>query len=328
MNKPNALNIKCIVVKRFFEFYAEEKAAAIVAITKYLGCEVSKLTSFCRYDEQSELSFEINNAKEQNFLPILIILGGTADTLKCLQVTNQIVFATYATSDFLLDFPNFRFGVLPINLSTVPEPEYITRNSLSNSNMNLICNEIANNFNLKLSATINYSVNANSTGKYTTDYLTEYKKLLSETAFSVQLNPEYLIQEAQSKPNEFVSINYLDDNIIEIIKNTKITNLYYIDIGLSIFFKDTKQTDVLKFEIFQNNPSQWKVIYKDQLIGFTSYYSLVSAGINPNKPTSNYYERILQYMENAANAIYIQYGKQGDSNCFDEFFKNYEFEVI
>ena len=32
-------------------------------------------------------------------------------------------------------------------------------------------------------------------------------------------------------------------------------------------------------------------------------------------------------MENAANAIYIQYGKQGDSNCFDEFFKNYEFEL-
>ena len=106
-----------------------------------------------------------------------------------------------------------------------------------------------------------------------------------------------------------------------------ITNLYYIDIGLSIFYRETSQTNVLRFEVIPNNLSIWKVLYKDQLIGYTSYYSIVSAGVNPNRPTSNYYERVLQYMENAANAIYIQYGKQGDSNCFDDFFRNYEFKV-
>ena len=236
---------------------------------------------------------------------------------------------TYATSNFLLDFPNCNLGVLPINLSTVPVPEYISRNSLSNANMNIVCKELAKNLGLTLSATINYSVNANSSGKFTMDYLTEYKKLLDETTFSVQVNPEYLIMEAKKKPLEFFSINYIDDTILDKIKEDNITNLYYIDNGLSRFFRISEQKDTLRFQVFENNNAFWKVIYKDQLVGYTSYYCLASGGINPNKPIdSDYYQRILQYIENAANAIYIQYGKQGNSDCFDDFFNNFKFEVI
>ena len=326
---PNAFNIKCIVVKRLYEFYAEEKDAAIKGITKYLGCAIAKRTVFTRYDVQSDLNSAIVEAKEEGFLPILIILGGTDDTLKCLQVTKEIVFATYATSNFLLDFPNCNSGVLPINLITVPVPEYISRNTLSNANMNIVCKELAKNLGLSLSATINYSVNANSSGKFTMDYLTEYKKLLDETTFSVQVNPEYLIMEAKKKPLEFFSITYIDDTILDKIKEDNITNLYYIDNGLSRFFRISEQKDTLRFEIFENNNAFWKVIYKDQLVGYTSYYCLASGGINPNKPIdANYYQRILQYMENAANAIYIQYGKQVNSDCFDDFFNNFKFEVI
>lgn len=329
MTVPNAFNIKCIVVKRLYEFYAEEKDAAIKGITKYLGCAIAKRTVFTRYDVQSDLNTAIIEAKEEAFLPILIILGGTDDTLKCLQVTKELVFATYATSNFLLDFPNCNLGVLPINLSTVPIPEYISRNSLSNANMNIVCKELAKNLELTLSATINYSVNANSSDKFTMDYLTEYKKLLDETTFSVQVNPEYLIMEAKKKPLEFFSINYIDDTILDKIKEDNITNLYYIDNGLSRFFRISEQKDTLRFQVFENNNAFWKVIYKDQLVGYTSYYCLASGGINPNKPIdSDYYQRILQYIENAANAIYIQYGKQGNSDCFDDFFNNFKFEVI
>ena len=329
MTIPNVFNIKCIVVKRLYEFYAEEKDAAIKGITKYLGCAIAKRTVFTRYDVQSDLNTAIIEAKEGGFMPILIILGGTDDTLKCLQVTKELVFATYATSNFLLDFPNCNLGVLPINLSTVPVPEYISRNSLSNANMNIVCKELAKNLELTLSATINYSVNANSSGKFTMDYLTEYKKLLDETTFSVQVNPEYLIMEAKKKPLEFFSINYIDDTILDKIKEDNITNLYYIDNGLSRFFRISEQKDTLRFQVFENNNAFWKVIYKDQLVGYTSYYCLASGGINPNKPIdSDYYQRILQYMENAANAIYIQYGKQGNSDCFDDFFNNFKFEVI
>jgi hypothetical protein len=53
MTVPNAFNIKCIVVKRLYEFYAEEKDAAIKGITKYLGCAIAKRTVFTRYDVQS-----------------------------------------------------------------------------------------------------------------------------------------------------------------------------------------------------------------------------------------------------------------------------------
>jgi hypothetical protein len=329
MTIPNVFNIKCIVVKRLYEFYAEEKDAAIKGIAKYLGCAIAKRTVFTRYDVQSDLNTAIIEAKEGGFMPILIILGGTDDTLKCLQVTKELVFATYATSNFLLDFPNCNLGVLPINLSTVPVPEYISRNSLSNANMNIVCKELAKNLELTLSATINYSVNANSSGKFTMDYLTEYKKLLDETTFSVQVNPEYLIMEAKKKPLEFFSINYIDDTILDKIKEDNITNLYYIDNGLSRFFRISEQKDTLRFQVFENNNAFWKVIYKDQLVGYTSYYCLASGGINPNKPIdSDYYQRILQYMENAANAIYIQYGKQGNSDCFDDFFNNFKFEVI
>lgn len=329
MSIPNAFNIKCIVVKRLYEFYAEEKDAAIKAITKYLGCTIGKRTVFTRYDVQSDLNTAIEEAKDEGFIPILIILGGTNDTLKCLQVTEELVFATFATSNFLLDFPNCNLGVLPINLNIVPEPEYITRNSLSNSNMNIVCRELAKKLGLSLSATINYSVNANSSDKYAMDYLSEYKKLLDQTIFSIQVNPEYLIMEATKKPLEFFSINYIDDNILDKIKEDNITNLYYIDIGLSTFFRVTEQKDTLRFELFENNNSFWKVIYKNQLVGYTSYYCLASAGVNPNNLIdANYYQRILQYMENAANAIFIQYGKQGNSDCFDDFFNNFKFEVI
>lgn len=329
MSIPNCFNIKCIVVKRIYDFYAEEKDAAIKAITKYIGCTVAKRTVFTRYDVQSDLNSAIVEAKEEGFIPILIILGGTDDTLKCLQVTNELVFATYATSNFLLDFPNCNLGVLPINLNTVPVPEYIARNSLSNSNMNIVCKELAKNLGLTLSATINYSVNANSSDRYAIDYLTEYKKLLNETTFSLQVNPEYLINEAKKKPLEFFSINYLDDTILDKIKEDNLTNLYYIDIGLSRFFRFSEQKDTLRFQVFENNNAFWKVIYKDQLVGYTSYYCLASGGINPNKLIdASYYQRILQYMENAANAIFIQYGKQGNSDCFDDFFSNFKFEVI
>jgi hypothetical protein len=329
MSIPNCFNIKCIVVKRIYDFYAEEKDAAIKAITKYIGCTVAKRTVFTRYDVQSDLNSAIVEAKEEGFIPILIILGGTDDTLKCLQVTNELVFATYATSNFLLDFPNCNLGVLPINLNTVPVPEYIARNSLSNSNMNIVCKELAKNLGLTLSATINYSVNANSSDRYAIDYLTEYKKLLNETTFSLQVNPEYLINEAKKKPLEFFSINYLDDTILDKIKEDNLTNLYYIDIGLSRFFRLSEQKDTLRFQVFENNNAFWKVIYKDQLVGYTSYYCLSSGGINPNKLIdASYYQRILQYMENAANAIFIQYGKQGNSDCFNDFFSNFKFEVI
>lgn len=328
MSVPDALDIKCIVVKRLYKFYAEEKEAAITAITKYLGCSIAERTVFTRYDIQSDLNSAIVEAKEEGYIPILIILGGTDDTLNCLQVTTEKVFATYATSNFLLDFPNCNLGVLPINLDAVPVAEYISRNSLSNANMNIVCKELAKKLGLSLSATINYSANANSSGNYNIDYLTEYKQLLDETTFSVQVNPEYLIMEATKKPSEFFSINYLNDTLLDKIKEENITNLYYVDSGLATFFRETEQNNVLKFELLDNDKVFWKVIYKNQFIGYTSYYCLVSGGVNPSNPTTNYYERILQYMENAANAIFIQYGKQGNSDCFDDFFKNFTFEVI
>ena len=87
MEIPNVFNIKCIVVKRLYEFYSEEKDAAIKGITKYLGCAIAKRTVFTRYDVQSDLNTAIIEAKEGGFMPILIILGGTDDTLKCRQVT-------------------------------------------------------------------------------------------------------------------------------------------------------------------------------------------------------------------------------------------------
>lgn len=325
---PDIFNIKCIVVKRLTDFYAEEKAAAIRAITKYLGCDIAKRTAFARYDIQSALNLAITEAKAEGFLPILMILGGTDDTLKCLQVTVEVVFATYGTSNFLLDFPNCRLGVLPTNLNTMPEPEYIIRNSLSNSNINIACKQLAIKLGLNLSSTINYSANANSTVKYNIDYLTEYKKVLVDPTVSVQVSPEFLIMQAKEKPTDFFTINYLSDDLMDKIKDQNITNLYYADSGLAVFFRLSKQTDVLKFEVFEDDKALWKVIYKNQLVGYTSYYALVSGGVNPNNPTTNYYERILQYMENAANAIFIQFGKQGESGCFEDFFRNFEFTVI
>lgn len=324
---PDAFNIQIIVCKKKFKFYAEEKTAAIKAFTTYLGCDVAKRTIFVRFDNQSELSDQIAISKENGFSPLIVILGGTSDTLDCLKTTTEPVFATFATSNFLEDFQNFYFGVLPENIPTseINVPDYYSRNSLSNSNMVLASQKICELLNLKQSPTINYSINANSTGRYEIDYLRNYKEFIDTFKISTQIFPEGLIEVAETNPDSLHSINYLSDDILELIKSKNISNIYYIDIGLSVYYRDTNSPS-LSFSKIPNTNFLYQVFYKGQLVGYTSYFCLVSGGVNPNNPSTIYFDRLKQYFDNSANAIRILYGKQGNIDCFDSFFATFKFD--